>query len=791
MAKVVKRMTSDFNQAESIGLLFEVLLKDPNLPTPIYATIQQLQSVFSGGGSADGGVLESIAAMDAADHGKFYGVQLPEVHPELGIDHFNLTCLRVGSGDGRIQIAYGYSSTGNMQWIRSGETNSYGEFNAQASQDWVSKNFAEASSGITPPLSETVQFTIGANTYTITDESAENITVQAIVTGSIDYGVLTADKAVKIINAGPAAITIDGTSVAAGVTAFAIFDLATGDWTISTVIDPIVPNYSDIAVAQYTTTGVVLSPIGYFKIAAHGMGGTTAGNLIFVNNVAQQSAIGVYQALEGAGSGEIKAKKIATGVKLNVVRVASGAVYVSQYDGLNITSLKFSEMSTKEYAESLVVNIWKDKGNWNPSENANQYPIATGIKKGWLWVISGLGTGISAAMGTVTVQDGDTVRALVDNPGQTDTNWTTLENNLGYTPENSNNKTDDVESHKTSSVKFASVKGNVDWITARFAKLVPTATQTFTVGDYKIVVKSGPTHTTGEYIFEVQNNAGSTLFGINTQGNAYFRGSAQSDSIGSIGRWLIDANEGYTSGSLSGLKWGNAASAGSTKDTAIMRNSAGVVEINNGTPGQLRDAIMRGLKVGTVYQTQLTVATNNTSITTISVGHTTNFPETGTILIGTTSINYTSKTSTSISFSAQVVPTYAIGTTVLVTSSRSYTEILADGSIIESMNVLTAGTVETTYPLMRGKETNILNNLPTGVNSIFTIPTPEAGFKNESVVHFSVGSSLPTLVYSGFTPKWLNNRALSTVANKSYTIVFEQVRTASGTWIVKASYGEY
>lgn len=71
----------------------------------------------------------------------------------------------------------------------------------------------------------------------------------------------------------------------------------------------------------------------------------------------------------------------------------------------------------------------------------------------------------------------------------------------------------------------------------------------------------------------------------------------------------------------------------------------------------------------TLYKTKLTVATNNSAITSISVENTTNFPTSGIILIGETSVTYTSKTSTSFTFVSTVIPTYAIGTEVSVTSA--------------------------------------------------------------------------------------------------------------------------
>ena len=133
-----------------------------------------------------------------------------------------------------------------------------------------------------------------------------------------------------------------------------------------------------------------------------------------------------------------------------------------------------------------------------------------------------------------------------------------------------------------------------------------------------------------------------------------------------------------------------------TKDTGLFRPSAGLLQIYDGiTTSALRDLKLRslfadkiqpntttGLKIGTVYNTSLTTATNNTAVISIAVQDTTGFPATGTILIGgVTIVNYTSKTTTSFNFASTTIPTYVVGTEVLVTSAGDYTTIEPDGTI--------------------------------------------------------------------------------------------------------------
>ena len=98
-----------------------------------------------------------------------------------------------------------------------------------------------------------------------------------------------------------------------------------------------------------------------------------------------------------------------------------------------------SVKAVKDYADGLVVGLWDDRGSYDAS--GNTYPATGGsgtagvILKGDIWTISVAGT-----LGGVNVDVGDTVRALTDTPGQTSTNWSILENNIGYVPENVANK---------------------------------------------------------------------------------------------------------------------------------------------------------------------------------------------------------------------------------------------------------------------------------------------------------------------------------------------------------------
>jgi hypothetical protein len=139
------------------------------------------------------------------------------------------------------------------------------------------------------------------------------------------------------------------------------------------------------------------------------------------------------------------------------------------------TAITLAETTAKAYADTLVVGLLDDRGNYDAS--VNTFPASGGsgsagsIKKGDLWTISVAGT-----LGGVAVTVGDVVRALVDTPGQTSSNWVVTENNIGYVPENSSNKTSTVSGNESSTSLYATIKGFVDWLKQGFTSALPSKT---------------------------------------------------------------------------------------------------------------------------------------------------------------------------------------------------------------------------------------------------------------------------------------------------------------------------
>lgn len=134
------------------------------------------------------------------------------------------------------------------------------------------------------------------------------------------------------------------------------------------------------------------------------------------------------------------------------------------------------EAAAKAYADQLVVGLLDDRGNYDAS--GNTFPTTGGsgpsgaIKKGDLWTVS-----VSGMLAGLKVTPGDLVRAIVDNPGQTNSNWAVSETNIGYTAEDQSNKSTSISVDQGSNQKYPTVKSVFDWATSVFSTASSVATQ--------------------------------------------------------------------------------------------------------------------------------------------------------------------------------------------------------------------------------------------------------------------------------------------------------------------------
>lgn len=180
-----------------------------------------------------------------------------------------------------------------------------------------------------------------------------------------------------------------------------------------------------------------------------------------------------------------------------------------------------AENNAKTYADGLVIGLWDDRGNFDASINA--YPSSGGsgsagaILKGDIWTISVAGT---LPTGQV-VEVGDVVRALVNTPGNTQANWSIQQNNIGYTAENSANKSTSVVTDQVSNTKYPSVKAVFDWAVALFAP-INNPTFTGTVGGItKSMVGLGNVDNTSDASKPVSTAQATADAAVLTSANAY------------------------------------------------------------------------------------------------------------------------------------------------------------------------------------------------------------------------------------------------------------------------------
>lgn len=202
------------------------------------------------------------------------------------------------------------------------------------------------------------------------------------------------------------------------------------------------------------------------------------------------------------------ADKIESGNTLHYIQLDGNATITSDDSvNLNAPSVKKNgdELATEDYVDSEIsaASVGKliDNGNFDASGNlfptaAETNPVVAQIKKGFLWTIS-----VGGTLGGVAVTTGDVVRSLVDNPGQTASNWNITENNLGYVPENNANKTSTIVGNESSTTLFGTIKAWYDYLVS----MVWLTAQIFGTWHFGLSSKTTPVDADGIIIFDTDD----------------------------------------------------------------------------------------------------------------------------------------------------------------------------------------------------------------------------------------------------------------------------------------------
>jgi hypothetical protein len=203
----------------------------------------------------------------------------------------------------------------------------------------------------------------------------------------------------------------------------------------------------------YVTTGTGVLTIANAGTDYYVPGGV---DVAVVDGGTGRSSHTAYAVLCGGTNGTNPQQSVASVGSSGDLLVSNGAAMLPTFQTIayEVTTNKATDFVTvnntlypsvqavKTYADALVVGLLDDRGNYDAS--VNTFPAAGGsgtagaILKGDIWYISVAGT-----LGGSAVNIGDSVRALVDTPAQTAANWSILESNIGYTPENVANKSND------------------------------------------------------------------------------------------------------------------------------------------------------------------------------------------------------------------------------------------------------------------------------------------------------------------------------------------------------------
>jgi hypothetical protein len=177
-----------------------------------------------------------------------------------------------------------------------------------------------------------------------------------------------------------------------------------------------------------------------------------------------------------------------------------------------------TEKAIKTYIASQILAVSTLQGSWDAS--GNDYPTTRGdgisdIKAGDYWIISVAGT-----LDSKNVEVGDFLYSFIDNPGQTHSNWFDVEKNIGYAPENADNKVsswsstvndtnypteklvkDTIDNYKNSR-HYNSTFQSTDFVNGILT--IETATHGLGEGVYKSVVVRDSAH--AEVITDIQYN---------------------------------------------------------------------------------------------------------------------------------------------------------------------------------------------------------------------------------------------------------------------------------------------
>lgn len=214
---------------------------------------------------------------------------------------------------------------------------------------------------------------------------------------------------------------------------------ATGTNTYAATLAPAITAYATGQKFQIKFTNASsgvstlnLNAVGAKKIFVNPTTQATTGHIV----AGQISLLAYDAALDAAAGGFLMLGAPSTSAS------TLGAILTSSNDATGLQIKNLFDGSDPQDAVTLgqltaaSLGLWDDRGSFSAAGGA--YPSSGGsgtagaIIRGDIWTISVAGT---LPTGQV-VEIGDTVRALIDTPGNTQANWAILQNNIGFVPGN-------------------------------------------------------------------------------------------------------------------------------------------------------------------------------------------------------------------------------------------------------------------------------------------------------------------------------------------------------------------
>ena len=246
---------------------------------------------------------------------------------------------------------------------------------------------------------------------------------------------------------------------------------------INLPIGATVGSATNIPVITYNTQGQITNTTSIpVSVSASTVGLSNVKNIDttnLVNTTIVSAFTPLNQPIATADNGFVVAQKtqgqlnnkinLVTGTTNNILQIGTGGQIkdsgVTLNDSLNSTTNILSASAVNTLINNALSGVLDIQGSWNASNNLFPTFGSDGpIKKGYFWYVSTAGM-----LGSKAVQAGDSFFATIDAPGQFETNWSIIDTNLGFVPENITNKTStELNSSLTQYPSCFSVKNYVD-----------------------------------------------------------------------------------------------------------------------------------------------------------------------------------------------------------------------------------------------------------------------------------------------------------------------------------------